>query len=186
MAGYNSRKIYDECYNYEFINQQVNPCKYNLLPSYGENNIKCNTLNGPRANKTRSTCELGDSNIGYRIDIESQLFNLDVPDSRCITEHNMEEKNIRLNNKSNSKKINYSECNKNQDTIYSRLDIPVNNYRSAYINRFDFPIINPNEFVYYGTQNTEQVNSQRFGVNTQLQAKDNIHKPDMNPFSSLT
>ena len=28
MASYFSRKIYDNCYNIEFIDQQVNPCKY--------------------------------------------------------------------------------------------------------------------------------------------------------------
>lgn len=186
MSGYNSRKIYDECYNYEFINQQVNPCKYNLLPSFGENISKCTALNGPRANKNRSTGELGDSNYSYRTDIESQLFNLDVPDSRCITANTIKDKNERLNKLIKETKVNYLLCDKNQDTMYSRLDIPVNDYRSININRYEYPIVDPKEYVYYGVPNTKQINNERFGVNTQLEAKDKINKPDFNPLSKLT
>ena len=182
MAGYNSRKIYDKCYNNEFINQQVNPCKYNLLLSFAENENDCTSLNGPRANKSRATGEIGNVNAGYQTDIESILFNLDIPDSRCITADTMIEKNKRIAAVLNSKKINYHECCNKQNTIYSRLDIPTNEFRSVYINRYGFPIVDPREFVYYGTNNTDQINNQRFGINTQLQAKDKISKPDMNPF----
>lgn len=188
MAGIYSRKIYDNCYNVEFINQQVNPCKYQTYVPFAENNEKCNALNGPRANKTRATGELGINNdILYRTDIESLLQNLDVPDSRCITLKTMREKNERLAKIANSKQISHTDCKKDQDTIYSRLDIPVNNYRSVYINRFEYPIIDPKEFVYYGYDNSnEQINNQRFGVNTQLAAKDKIYKQDFNPKSNLT
>ena len=187
MAGIFARKIYDECYNIEFINQQVNPAKYRTYGPFGENAKKCNALNGPRANKARSTGELGDTNIGYRTDIESQLQNLDVPDSRCITLQTVREKNERLAKIAKARTINYSKCDKNQDTLYSRLDIPVNNYRSIYINRFDYPIIDPKEFVYYGYEKSnDQINNQRFGVNTQLAARDKIYKQNMNPNSKLT
>jgi hypothetical protein len=186
MSSYFSRKMYDNCYSLEFIDQQVNPCKYRTYEPYGENNLKCHTLNGPRANKTRSTGELGNSNIGYRTEIESQLYNLDIPDSRCITLQTMREKNERLNNIGKNTKISYSDCETNQDIIYSRLNQPVNDFRSVYINRYDYPIIDPKEFVYYGSSNTEQIDNQRWGVNTQLQAKDKIAKPEMKPLSNLT
>lgn len=186
MASHFSRKIYDNCYNIEFIDQQVNPCKYQIYEPYAENKKKCHALNGPRTNKIRATGELGDTNIGFRTEIESQLYNLDVPDSRCMKPNTIIEKNERLAKIANSLKVNYSECGKTQDTLYSRLDIPVNDYRSVYINRFSYPIIDPKEFVYYGTPNTDQVDSQRWGVNTQLQAKDKISRPNMNPLSSLT
>lgn len=186
MSGFNSRKIYDNCYTTEFIDQQVNPCKYRTYPPYGESNAKCHTLNGPRSNMPRGTGELGDTDIVYRTDIESQLFNLDIPDARCITLKTMKEKNERLAKIAQSKKINYTLCGENQDTIYSRLDIPVNKFRSAYFNTYGFPIINPGEFVYYGTPNTNQVNNQRWGVNTQLQAKDTVNPPNMFPSSNLT
>jgi hypothetical protein len=186
MVSHFSRKIYDNCYNVEFIDQQVNPCKYKVFEPYAENREKCHALNGPRANKARSTGELGNSNMGFRTDLESQLFNLDIPDSRCIKPHTIIEKNERLAKIAKSQQINYKDCNNNQDTSYSRLNIPVNEFRSIYINRFDFPIIDPKEFVYYGMENTEQINNQRWGVNTQLQAKDKISKPNMFPTSSLT
>jgi hypothetical protein len=185
MASHFSRKIYDNCYSIEFIDQQVNPCKYRTYEPYAENKEKCHTLNGPRANKLRSTGELGNTDISYRTDIESQLFNLDVPDSRCITLKTMKEKNERLAKIAESQEVSYVDCKKNQDIIYSRLDIPVNDYRSVYINRFDFPIIDPKEFVYYGSSGTDQINNQRWGENTQLAAKDKIAKPNMKPSSKL-
>jgi hypothetical protein len=186
MSGYNTRKIYDNCYTIEFIDQQVNPAKYRTLEEFAEVKGKCHSLNGPRANKARSTGELGVTSQAYRTDIESQLFNLDVPDSRCITLNTMREKDERLKRIASSNKVNYSTCNKTQDFTYSRLEIPVNDFRSVEINRYGFPIIDPKEFVYYGTPNTDQVNNQRFGVNTQLQAKDKVIKPNMNPTSNLT
>ena len=187
MSGIYARKIYDSCYNIEFTNQQVNPCKYQIYTPYAESDIKCNALNGPRANKSRATGELGNTDIVYRTDIESQLQNLDVPDSRCITLQTMREKNERLSKLSKIKDINYSNCGKEQDTQYSRLEIPVNDFRSIYINRYEYPIIDPKEFVYYGYENSmEQINNQRFGVNTQLAAKDKIFPQNMNPNSKLT
>lgn len=186
MSGYNTRKIYDNCYSVEFIDQQVNPAKYRTLDEFAEINGKCHSLNGPRANKARSTGELGNTSKAYRTDIESQLFNLDVPDSRCITLRTMKEKNERLKRIAQQQKVNYSDCNKGQDFRYSRLEIPVNNFRSVEINRYGFPIIDPKEFVYYGTANTDQIGNQRFGVNTQLQAKDKVIKPNMKPNSQLT
>ena len=186
MSGHYSRKIYDNCYSLEFIDQQVNPCKYRTYEPYAENNEKCHALNGPRANKQRATGELGDPNIGFRTEIESQLYNLDVPDSRCITLQTMKEKNERLANVAKSQKVNYSDCTSKQDFTYSRLNLPVNDLRSVYINRYGYPIIDPKEYVYYGTANTEQVNNQRWGVNTQLAAKDKVSGPNMNPSSKLT
>jgi len=187
MSGYNAKKIYDQCYITEFISQQTNPCKYRVFTPFAERIDKCHSLNGPRANKARSSGELGNTDITFRTDVESQLFNLDVPDSRCITLKTMREKNERLNRITQKKKINYELCGKEQDTLYSRLDIPVNKYKSVYIpNQYGFPIIDPREFVYYGAEKTEQIGNQRFGVNTQLQAKDLISKPNLKPFSLLT
>lgn len=186
MSGYNTRKIYDNCYSLEFIDQQVNPSKYRTYKPYGENKKKCHALNGPRANAHRSTGELGNTTMSFRTDIESQLFNLDVPDSRCITLQTVKEKNERLAKIAKSQKVNYTTCKSDQDYVYTRLNIPVNDFRSVNINRYGFPIIDPKEFVYYGTPNTTQIDNQRWGVNTQLEAKDKIQKPNFNPSSQLT
>ena len=45
MSGIFARKIYDECYNIEFIEQQVNPSKYQTYVPFAENAKKCNALN---------------------------------------------------------------------------------------------------------------------------------------------
>ena len=186
MSSHFSRKIYDNCYSLEFIDQQVNPCKYRTYEQYGENEIKCHSFNGPSANKARSTGELGNTKFGYRTDVESQLFNLDVPDSRCITLKTMKEKNERLAKIAESTKVNYSDCDKKQDYKYTRLENPVNDLRSVYINRYEFPIIDPYESVYYGSEGTDQIGNERFGINTQIRAKDQISKPNFKPVSKLT
>jgi hypothetical protein len=135
----------------------------------------------------RGTGELGDPEIGYRTDIESQLQNIDVPDSRCITLKTMKEKNERLARISKTKKINYKTCDKDQDYIYSRLDIPVNNYRSVYVpQQWGFPIIDPKEWVFSGIANTNQIGNERYGINTQLKAKDAVTPPNFYPSSKLT
>jgi hypothetical protein len=223
MAGIYSRKLYDECYNTEFINQQVNPCRYRTLDEFAENKLPCNAINGPRTNKIRGTGELGkiddvnnftnyiNSNNGFRTEIESQLYNLDIPDSRCITMNTLEEKNQRINDyiKKLNVDVKYNECNQKQDETYSlleeqkldnnnynytRLNHPVNNLRSVFINRFNFPIIDPQEFIYNGydgsavlveNDNINQNGNERFGQNTQLRAKDSIYKPKLPKFSIL-
>lgn len=186
MSSHFSRKIYDNCYSLEFIDQQVNPCKYRTYEPFAENNIKCHSFNGPRANKARSTGELGDTQIAFRTDLESQLFNLDVPDSRCITLKTMKEKNERLAKIADTNIVTYSDCNKKQDYKYTRLETPVSDLRSVYINRYEYPIIDPYESVYYGTDGTNQMGNERFGINTQIRAKDAISKPNFNPVSNLT
>ena len=55
MAGIYARKMYDDCYNIEFIDQQVNPCKYRTLNEFAENKLPCFSNNGPRSNKPRGT-----------------------------------------------------------------------------------------------------------------------------------
>jgi hypothetical protein len=185
MASHFSRKIYDNCYSIEFIDQQVDPCKYKTNDIYGISKLPCHSLNGPRANKARSTGELGDSVYQDRVEIESMLFNLDVPDSKIISLNTMKEKNERLAKIAGKKKVNYTDCDKSQDYTYSRLDIPVNNFRSVEIPRWEFPIIDPKEWVYYGYDKSEQVGNQRFGVNTQIAAKDKISKQNMRPFSVI-
>lgn len=187
MSGHNSKKIYDQCYINEFIHQQVNPYKYRIDPIYAEQQNKCHALNGPRSNKMRGTGELGDIDIGYRTEIESQLFNLDVPDSKCITLKTMREKNERLKKIADTKKIIYNTCGKEHDYQYTRLNMPVNEMRSAYVpQQWGYPIIDPKSWIYYGMPETNQMDNERFGINTQLRAKDAINPPNFNPSSNLT
>lgn len=173
MVGIFNKKIYDEKYNEEFIKQQTKPGLYVLDKNYTESNNKCVSNFGPRQNKNRSNTEIPYNDIKVRSEIENYLHNLDIPDSRCISLHSLEEKNKRLEEfiKKNKPKKNI-ECSTFLDEIYSRLDKPVLDSRSKNFNRYEFPIINPSYTTYYGISNTEQINNNRFGVNSRLQAKD--------------
>lgn len=208
MAGIYSRKIYDECYDTEFINQQVNPGKYRTFNDFAENKNYCLSLGELRANKHISTGELGKynntelnkdfdefilNNNSYKKEIESQLLNLDIPNSKCLKNNTLVEKNNKLAILSDKFNLNnkFNICDNNIN--YSRLDIPINSLRSVFINRYDFPIIEPNEFVYYGykgksdvnSSSINQINNERFGENTTLKIKDSISKPKIPKFSIL-
>ena len=210
MAGIYSRKIYDECYDTEFINQQDNPGKYRTFNDFAENKDYCLSLNGPRSNKHISTGELGKlndidfnkdfdqfilNNNSYKKEIESQLLNLDIPNSKCLHDNTLIEKNDKLNKLSDkfNSNIKFNTCD-NNNINYSRLDSPVKNLRSVFINRYDFPIIEPSEFVYYGyngnsdimsSSSIKQINNERFGENTTLKIKDSISKPKVPKISVL-
>jgi len=202
MANHFSRKIYDNCYSIEFIDQQVDPCKYKTNEVFGISNKPFHSLNGPRANKARSTGELGNTPYPNRVEIESMLFNLDVPDSKIISLNTMREKNERLAKIVNKKGIDNSKLeqfdtnvsyskvanninDKSLDNSYSRLDVAINKYRYIDYNRWCYPIIDPREYVYYGYDQSDQVDNQRFGVNTQIAAKDKVSKQNMKPFSVI-
>lgn len=182
MASYFSRQRYDQCYNTEFINQQVNPGKYNVNPEVAENNSICHSLNGPRANRNNVTGELGKNDLVYRTDIESMLYNLDVPVSRCMDKQTLVEKNERLKKIS---KENKSEDCKNNAFSYTRLNEPALFVRDAEYKRYGHPIIDPINWVFNGINGTEQAGNERFGVNTKLKAKDSVMPPNFNVESEL-
>jgi hypothetical protein len=109
-------------------------------------------------------------NISSLADIESHLKNLDLPDSRCLEGRTMIEKNAYAN--SLSKNIKSSGvCTKLLDVGNTRLENPVSDVKMMVQTRFDFPIQDPREWIYYGFNGSEQVDSNRFGINTRLQAK---------------
>jgi hypothetical protein len=69
-------------------------------------------------------------------------------------------------------KIGY--CNKSLESSFSRLNNVVTDIRSKNQTRFDFPIIDPKEFVYMGINmgtGKEQIGSNRFGINSRQEAK---------------
>lgn len=185
MSGYFGRKLYDDCYQNEFINQQVNPCKYKTDALFGESVNKCHVLNGPRANRNRSTGELGSNSIETRISIESMLHNLDIPDSKCMKPNTIRDKNERLAKIAQNLTTTTTDCNDKQNHSYTRLNSNANDLRSVYINRYGFPIIDPTEFVYHGHAQYGQDGNNRFGTNTRLEAKNKISGPIQKPKTSV-
>jgi hypothetical protein len=176
MSGIFARPHFDNCYTDEFINQQTNPGNYRLFNLYGENVNKCYSEFGPSTNMKRSTGEIPTGDISKRVEFEGYLLNLDVPNSKCIDINTMKAKNKRLNDIFLKESYTRPLCDDKLNYNYSRNEISTNEFRSVYINRFNFPIVEPQDNIYYGINGTDQIGSNRSGVNTKLQLKDSIRK----------
>jgi hypothetical protein len=172
MSSYFARKIYDQCVQNNRINAETAPGSYKLEPSqlqYGNCILTNNSTNA-------KSIWYGGSEKGHTShlsDIESHLKNLDIPDSKCLEGRTMIEKNLYAKSLIANYKSISETCNKQLDPQFSRLELPVTSYKSKTQTRFGFPIINPSEFVYYGTV-PEQYNNNRFGINSRLVEKDKL------------
>ena len=173
MSGIFSRKIYDDCYQSNRLNQGTAPGSYKVNSTQVQNTscIASNSMNNTRG------IWYGPNEIQYITalsDIESHLKNLDLPDSRCVEGRTVTEKNAYANYLSKSIKPINGVCSRNLESNNSRLESSVLDIKMAPQTRFDFPIRDPRSFVYFGFEsaNSEQVGSNRSGINTRLQAKD--------------
>ena len=171
MSGIFSRKIYDECYQNNRINQGTAPGSYKVNPAQVQNTL-CLVANGINNSHGMWYGPEEKLNINALSDIESHLKNLDLPDSRCLEGKTMVEKNLYVNNLIKNMKSNKIMCSKSLEQGNSRLELNKLDVKMMNQSRFDFPIQDPRSNVYYGFGGLEQVDSNRFGVNTRLQAKD--------------
>jgi hypothetical protein len=170
MSGVFSRKIYDDCYQNNRLNQGTKPGSYRVDNTQIQNS-SCVIANGMSNSKGAWYGPNEISNVTALSDIESHLKNLDLPDSRCLEGRTMAEKNAYANSLSQNIKKTVSTCPKLLDVGNTRLENPVSDIKMMVQTRFDFPIQDPREWIYYGFSGSEQVDSNRFGINTRLQAK---------------
>lgn len=176
MSGLFTHEIYDSCYNNELTNQQINPGLFQLDKQRTISNNNCMTYNGPRGNSYRENADLNLTDFNYKSEIENNLLNIDLPNSKCIKNNTVNDKNNRLLNITNKQQLKNNQCSDFLDYKYSRLDNLALDLKTAHINRYDFPIIDPRENVYYGIGNTNQQKNAREGINTRLMLKDAIKK----------
>lgn len=172
MSGIFSRKIYDDCYQSNRVNQHTAPGSYRVNPTQLYN-AGCVSSNGTSNMRGVWYGPNEVQHIQALSDIESHLKNLDVPDSRCLQGRTMIEKNLYANLLSKGINTNNKICSRNLEPTNTRLEASTLDVKMAPQTRFDFPIRDPRSYVYYGfeTKGSEQVGSSRFGVNTRLQAK---------------
>lgn len=172
MSGIFSRKMYDDCYQSNRINQETASGSYKVNPTQVQN-TSCQPANGIYPYKSLWYEPNQYKNIQTLSDIESHLRNLDLPDSKCLEGRTLVEKNLYV--QSLSKKIvnNSNVCNRQLESSNSRLDSAVSDVKTFTQSRYDFPIIDPRSYVFMGI-NDEQSGSNRFGINTRLQAKDTL------------
>jgi hypothetical protein len=173
MSGINSRPRFDTCDIDNILAITVNPGKYTLSEDQISQQPFCINNTQRMSSRVGRVSALDHKNASSLVDIESHLHNLDTTLSNCSLNRTLDEKNQRAQALYNT--LDMGVCAAEQlKTIYSKLDIDSNMFREATSHRFDFPIIPPSDFTYFGIDGTEQIGNNRDGINTRLQAKDRI------------
>lgn len=175
MAGIYSRTKYDLCDIDNVISISTNMGKYATSDvQLATNGLCVSNIQPFKTNKGRVNTQ-DTVNGAVLTDIESHLWNIDMPMSNCSEARTLPEK-LKKGEDLAGGIVGAESCGEQFNSAYTRLDMPANMYRAANFNRFDFPIIPPEHFVFQGITGTEQVGNNRDGVNTRLQAKDRFKR----------
>jgi hypothetical protein len=171
MSGIYAGTKYDALFQEELVTQSVRPNYYAIDNNTWDNNAKCVSMNGPRANRTGDTGEVDTGDRVLRVDVESGLAR-DYSDTKYMTGNTLEEKKKRLLEKvQNFNPVN-TECSGFLDNKNSLLDIDNKVFReTAYDVTFN-PIIDPREWVYNGSG--EASGNNRFGRSSRYDTKLNL------------
>jgi len=173
MSGISSRKIYDNCYQSNFTNQETGPGSYKVNLNQ-INQPDCIGLNGINNFRGFWNAPNEVENIEILSDIESHLRMLDLPDNKCIDGRTLIERNNKITKVAEKMKNKIGYCNQLLEPSFTRLNSVVSDVKSMRQSRFDFPIIDPKEYVYNGINmgyGKEQMGSNRFGINSRQEAK---------------
>jgi hypothetical protein len=172
MSGYFSRGRYDNCYTIDYLESSIKPGNL-ILDTIQEPNTACFSKNGPRNTRNLNSSEI-DINYNNAIDIESSLKGLDLPVSRCINNNSLIERDTKLLNIYNNipkKKIN--QCSNYLEYDYTRLNSQNNLNEIAY-NRYEYPIIDPVEYVFSGFKDNDTFGNNRSGIPSRIYVKNNL------------
>ena len=175
MSGIFSRSLYDECNNKETVNISTGPGVWTNR-TIQKNPDACISRNGPRNTRLMNSSELSVS-YNNAIDVESSLFGLDVPLSRCMTQRTLIERDQKLNNLYNSmNNVKEAEfCSNFLELNHTRLDEPLHIAEIPYPT-LGYPIIDPRSFVYYGSDGFRTVGNLREGLLTRYDTKMSLEK----------
>jgi len=171
MSNHFGRLTYDQCYINEETKRSTMIGDYNLYYGQSQHDNSCISLDGPRNNRNNNSSENSKNTLGERAEIESHLSNRDEPETKCCRNRSLDDKRKRI-----SRNLQYNtQCNEYLNPQHSRLNQPIDNFRGlSTINlQVDYPIIDPQENVFYGHNNNM---NDRFGSNTRLEAKDTYRK----------
>lgn len=173
MSGIYAGTKYDALFQEELATQTVRPNYYSIDDNTWNNNSKCVSINGPRANRTGDTGEVDTGDRVLRVDVENSLAR-DYSDTKYMTGNTLEEKKKRLLEKvQNFTPVN-KECNEYLNNSNSLLDIDNKVFReTAYDVTFN-PIIDPREWVFNGNGNA--VGNNRFGRSSRYDTKLDLEK----------
>lgn len=180
MSGHYSRILYDDCAFCEAVQISTNPGKYRLYQGQTKHNEPCIVPTGPRNTRSRASSEVIFGTCGQRTDVESLLTNRDTPNAKCHRDRTLAEKNAKLNKL--SLLYNNPVCNKFLQPEDTRLTHPPDTLRGIYIDRYEYPIVDPQSEVYYGFDPTTDRN--RFGASSRLYIRDNYRIKKLVPFDN--
>lgn len=176
MSGIFARRNYDNCFQTEILEQTTKPGKISLESSVARSNSTCYSSNSPYSNRVHNSGDLNITNYADAVSIENYLLNLDLPSSKCLDINALSEKDKRLKIEADKYKNIYNvvDCSDDISTKYSRLNNNINLIKEKPYNRYEFPLLNPSDFVYYGIDNTKQIGNNRAGVSTRIESKDSL------------
>ena len=177
MSSHFGRLTYDQCYIDEETKQSTMPGDYKLYHGQSNHDNVCHSLNGPRNDRMRNSSENSKNTLADRTEMESMLSNRDLPASKCSKGRTVADKRKALARNLQHHVV----CDDYLNSQHSRLNEPIDNFRglSTIDLQLDFPIIEPQNNVFYGHNETvlpKQDMNSRFGNNTRLEAKDTYKK----------
>ena len=179
MAGYYTRSLYDECNNHESLNISRGPGMW-VANTPQQSNTLCFSSNGPRNTRTGNSSILP-IEFPNTVDIESALYGLDVSHSRCMSSQSLVERDAVINKLYNeaTKRSAGEECSNLLDLQHTRLEGPGHTTEKSF-NRYEYPIIDPREWTFYGFQknefSTSTDGSMRDGRSTRYDVKEDLQK----------
>jgi hypothetical protein len=179
MSGIFARRNYDTCFQSEIIDQTTKPGTIALEPTVARSEKSCYSKNYPHSNRVRNSGDLNIVNYADAIHIENYLLNLDLPNSKCLSVEALTEKNKILEKEAIKLKniYNVQDCDVDLvSTRYTRLTNNINEIKEKAFNRYEYPLLNPLDFVYYGIDSTNQLGNSRSGISTRIDVKDKLTK----------
>ena len=173
MSGIYSGTKYDALFQEELATQTVRSSYYSIDNNTWDNNAKCFSNNGPRANRNYDSGEVDTGDRTLRVDVENQLAR-DYSDTKYMTGNTLEEKKKRLLETVQNFTANTTECTTFLDNTNSLLDIDNKVFRETAFDVTFNPIIDPREWVFNG--NGDATGNNRFGRSSRYDTKLDLEK----------
>lgn len=145
-----TRTEFDGCNYTQKLKQSEGPGRYRLFRGQSESCAPCMIANGPRNDRWRVGSEAESVAKADLVDLESLLTNRSYSLSKCPNDRTLYDKQAHLQKLARSKQA--VSCDPTMDTQYSRLTHPLEDYRERHAARWEFPIIDPVEFVWTWNQ----------------------------------
>ena len=168
MAGIFARSKYDSLFQEELTTQSVRPTYYSIDDNSWDNAKKCVSYNGPRSNRNGAIGEIDTGDRLLRVDVENMLAR-DYSDTKYTSGNTLEEKKKRLLQTVSNFNPSTAECDNYLDKSNSRLDGDNKIFRETAYDVTFTPIIDPREWVFNGSKETEGNN--RDGRSTRYDTK---------------